>query len=512
MRQGTASSTGVLPDHVSVLIVGSGFSGLGAAIRLDRAGRGDFLVIERAAEVGGTWRDNTYPGAACDVPSHLYSFSFAANPDWSRLYSPGSEIQEYLRRTAAQSGTLDRHAFNCELLAAHWDLDTAEWVVETSRGTVTATVLVTAFGGLSEPQIPDIPGIESFAGEFCHSAHWDHSYDFTGKRVAVIGTGASAIQLVPQIATVAAHLDVYQRTAPWIMTRGDRAYSPARRRMFRRVPGYRLVTRGLTYTGRDLNSLAFCYAPGLLKLASRMARRHLARQVADPLLRQRLTPDFVLGCKRVLLSDDYYPAIAGDTVDLVTEPISAVRRDGIVTADGAFHAVDAIISATGFHATDHPTADLITGADGRTLGEHWRLQGQQAYKGTTVAGFPNMFVIVGPNTGTGNTSMIYMIESQLNYLIDALRVMDRLGLATIDVHPGVMARFNAALQRRMRTTVWTTGGASWYLDAHGRNTTLWPRFGIAFRATTRRFDLDAYRITLRPNLIDATKQAHPERW
>ncbi len=504
--------TGPLPDHVSVLIVGSGFSGLGAAIRLDRAGRRDFLLIERAAEVGGTWRDNTYPGAACDVPSHLYSFSFAVNPDWSRLYSPGWEIQEYLRLTAERSGTLDRHAFNCEMLAAQWDGEAGEWVVDTSRGRVTATVLVTAFGGLSEPKFPDIPGIETFSGELCHSAQWDHDYDFAGKRVAVIGTGASAIQLVPEMAALAAQVDVYQRTAPWIMTRGDRVYSPARRRAFRRVPGYLKATRGLTYAGRDLNSIAFVYAPVILKLVSRQVSRHLAKQIADPRLRERLTPDFVMGCKRILLSDDYYPAIARETVDLVTEPISAVRRDGIITADGTFRPADAIISATGFHATDHPTAGLIKGADDRTLGERWLRDGQQAYKGTTVAGFPNMFLLVGPNTGTGNTSMIYMIESQLNYLIDALRVMDRLGLATVDVHPAAMARFNARLQRRMRTTVWTTGCASWYLDAHGRNTTLWPGLGVAFRATTRRFDLDAYRITLHPNVIGVTARAHPEHW
>jgi cyclohexanone monooxygenase len=398
------------------------------------------------------------------------------------------------------------------MLAAKWDGAAGEWVVETSRGAIRATVLVTAFGGLSEPHLPDIPGIETFAGELCHSARWDHNYDFAGKRVAVIGTGASSIQLTPEIACVAAHLDVYQRTAPWIMTRGDRAYSPARRRAYRRVPGYLKAVRGLTYAGRDLNSIGFCYAPGLLRIVSRRASRHLHRQIADPRLRERLTPDFVMGCKRILLSDDYYPAIAGETVELVTDPITAVRPDGIVTADGTFRAVDAIISATGFRATDHPTADLIKGADGRTLGEQWRTDGQQAYKGSTVAGFPNMFVLVGPNTGTGNTSMIYMIESQLNYLIDAMRVMNRFGLATIDVHPEAMTRFNADVQRRMRRTVWTTGCASWYLDAHGRNTTLWPRFGFAFRATTRRFDLDAYRITMRPSAIEPGPPINPVRW
>jgi cyclohexanone monooxygenase len=293
-------------------------------------------------------------------------------------------------------------------------------------------------------------------------------------------------------------LDVYQRTAPWIMARGDREFSGAERRAYRLLPGFQRLKRQLLLAGRDANSLAFCYAPWILRLVSTRATAHRNRQVADPGLRRRLTPHYLLGCKRVLLSDDYYPALAADSVDLVTESIAHVRTDGLITADGVFRAADVLILATGFRATDSPAAELITGAGGRTLGETWRTEGQQAYKGTTVAGFPNMFMLVGPNTGVGNTSMIYMIESQLRYLLDAVRRMDQYGLAAVEVSSHAQQRFNSALQQRMAHTVWMTGCASWYLDARGRNTTLWPRFGFVFRAATRRFDLDAYLVTQRP--------------
>ena len=483
---------------MTVLIVGSGFAGLGAAIRLDRAGRPDFLVIERGSEVGGTWRDNTYPGAACDVPSNLYSFSFAPNPDWSQEYSPQAEIQEYLRRTAEASGTLDRHLFNCEMLSAQWDSEANRWVVQTSSGLITATVLVTAFGGLCEPRLPEIAGLDTFAGELFHSARWNHDVDLTGKRVAVIGTGASAIQLVPEIAGLVSHLDVYQRTAPWIMPRRNRRHSAAYQLAIRHVPGFRRWRRGLTYGRLEVTSLAFCYAPRVLDLLSRRAAAHLHDQVADPQLRARLTPGFHLGCKRILFSDNYYPALVRENVELVMAPIVEIGECGIRTADGTVRSVDVLVVATGFHATDSPAAELITGADGRTLGERWRRSGQQAYKGTTVAGFPNLFSLVGPNTGTGNMSMIYMIESQFNYLLDALDVMDRHQLGTVEVHRADQDRHNAHLQRRMAHTVFATGCSSWYQDDRGRISAVWPGFAFAFRSATRRFDLDAYRSEARP--------------
>jgi cation diffusion facilitator CzcD-associated flavoprotein CzcO len=481
------------PRHVAVLIVGSGFAGLGAAIRLERAGHHDFLVIERGPEVGGTWRDNTYPGAACDVPSHLYSFSFAQNPSWTRSFSTQPEIQAYLRRTAQTSGTLDRHLFDCELLAARWEAASARWVVRTSRGAFTADMLVTAFGALCEPALPDIPGIASFAGEVFHSSRWDHATSLAGKRVAVIGTGASSIQLVPQIAQQVAHLDVYQRTAPWVMPRRDRAYSRLERLAFARVPGFQRLSRGLIYAGRELTAIGFSYRPQILKMAQKQALRHLHAQISDPALRAAVTPAYTMGCKRVLLSNDYYPALARDTVEVVTTPIASVQPDGVVTSDERLRPVDVLIVATGFHVTDSPAADLIEGADGRTLGAHYRDVGQQAYKGIATAGFPNLFTLVGPNTGLGHTSMIYMIESQLNYLVAALGVVRDQGLSTVEVRQQAQDRYNEDLQRRMRRTVWTTGGcASWYLDEQGRNTTLWPGFTFAFRAITRRFDLESY--------------------
>jgi cation diffusion facilitator CzcD-associated flavoprotein CzcO len=498
------------PRHVSVLIVGSGFAGLGAAIRLAKAGRNDYVVIERGSEVGGTWRDNTYPGAACDVPSHLYSFSFALNPNWSRSFSPQAEIQAYIRRTAEESGTLDHHVFDCEMLAAHWDAEAGQWVVETTKGRYTAKILVTAFGALCEPSLPDIKGIESFAGEIFHSSRWNHDYDLTGKRVAVIGTGASSIQLVPQIARQVSHLDVYQRTAPWILPRHDRAYSAAERFAFKHVPGFQRLSRDLIYLGREITAVGFCYEPRLLRLMSKQATAHLRKQVNDPVLRAAVTPNFEMGCKRVLISNDYYPALTQYNVDLITDGIAEVRPNAIVTTDGTVREVDALVVATGFHVTDSPAAGLIKGADGRTLGEQFREFGHQAYKGTAAAGFPNTFALVGPNTGLGHTSMVYMIESQLNYLLDALDVIDRNDLATVEVRRGVQAEFNATLQKRMKRTVWTTGGcASWYLDAHGRNTTLWPGFTFRFRKITRRFDLGAYTSTTHADLSTEPAREEP---
>jgi len=486
------------PRAVGVLIVGGGFAGLGLAITLSRAGRADYVVIERGGDVGGTWRDNTYPGAACDVPAQLYSYSFALNPGWSRSYSPQPEIQAYLQAVADRYGVRDHHVFDCELLSASWDATAGHWAVETSQGSYTAGVLVTAFGALCEPALPDIPGIEAFGGHVMHSARWDHDVDLTGKRVAVIGTGASAIQIVPQLAATAAHLDVYQRTAPWVLPRHDRAYRSWEKLAFRYVPGYQRLARAAVYASKEVTALGFCYQPRILKFAQRQALGNLRRAVRDPELVSRLTPAYVMGCKRVLVSNDYYPALARDTTELVTEPIAELRPDAIVTVDGVAREIDVLVLATGFHVTDNPAAALIKGADGCTLGEHWAEFGMQAYKGTTVAGFPNLFHLVGPNTGLGHTSMVYMIESQLNYVMDALAVMDREQLATIEVRPEAQVEFNRAVQRRMGRTVWTTGGcASWYVDAHGRNATLWPDFTFAFRRLTRHFDLDAYRSTTR---------------
>jgi cation diffusion facilitator CzcD-associated flavoprotein CzcO len=483
---------------VDVLIIGSGFGGLGAAIRLAKDGRQDFLVVERGSEVGGTWRDNTYPGAACDVPSHLYSYSFELNPNWSRSFSPQAEIQAYLRATALKYGVLDKHLFDTEVTQARWDEEDQHWLVDTTNGTFRSRILVGAIGALCEPNLPDIKGLSSFRGEIFHSARWNHDANLAGKRVALIGTGASAIQIGPAVVDRVAHLDVYQRTAPWVMPRHDRAYAAAEKLAYRRVPFLQRVAREAIYWGRESFVLGFALQPKILLAAQRIARRNIARGITDPALRERVTPKFQIGCKRILISNDWYPMLAREDVSLVTDGIAEVRENAIVTASGEVREVDAIIVATGFHVTDSPTYERLVGAGGRTLADVWDEQGQQAYKGAAVAGFPNLFFVIGPNTGLGHSSMVYMIESHINYLSSALTEMDRRGLATVEVRAEEQRSYNERLQRQMRRTIWTTGGcASWYLDKHGNNTTLWPGFTFAFRRMTRRFDLDAYQVRTR---------------
>ena len=495
--QQPVAGTAALPERVAVLIVGAGFAGLAAAIKLAASGEQDFLCIDRGAEVGGTWRDNTYPGAACDVPSQLYSFSFALNPHWSRSFSGQPEIQEYLRTVARDSGVTDRFRFGVEFEGASWEEEAQLWQVQTSAGPVTARLLVSAAGALSEPKLPDLAGLSSFAGPVFHSAQWDHGQDLTGKRVAVIGTGASAVQIVPAIAGRVARLDVYQRTAPWVLPRRDRAYRPVEKLAMRRIPGYQRLVRGLIYLAREATVPMFIAAPWIGRLVSRLATANIDRAIDDPVLRAKLQPHFALGCKRVLVSSDWYPALARDDVELVTEPISHLTPRAIVTADGTVRETDVLIVATGFQATEQPIAQLIKGRDGRTLGQAWAERGVQGYKGATVHGFPNLFFLIGPNTGLGHSSMIYMIEAQVAYLVDAWRQMRRHGLASVEPTAAAEAAWNADLQRRMRRTVWSTGGCrSWYLDAHGRNVALWPRTTYTFRRLTASFDLAAYSATV----------------
>ena len=481
------------PRPVKHLIVGAGFAGLCAAIRLQEDGETDFLVIEKGADVGGTWRDNTYPGAACDVPSQLYSYSFAPNPDWSMSFSPQPEIQAYLRRTAERSGTLDRFRFDTTLESAAWDAALQRWNVRTSRGDYTASTLLVGAGGLSEPKLPDLEGIEGFQGELFHSARWNHDVDLTGKRVAVIGTGASAIQIVPEVQQVADHLDVYQRTAPYVLPRNDRSYSRLERLALRHVPGLQKLYRTAIYWAREGYVPGFTIAPKLAWPARKMALGNLAKGVADPELRDRLTPTFEIGCKRILISNTYYPAIASDNVELVTDPIAKVTGDAVVTADGVERPVDVLVVATGFYTTELPITEHITGRTGRTLAETWREHGMAAYKGTTIPDFPNLFMIVGPNTGLGHSSMVFVIEAQVDYIRDAVRTMGLHQYAAIEPRRDATREWNDALQRRMKRTVWNTGGcSSWYLDEHGRNTVLWPRTTVAFRALLSSFDVAAY--------------------
>ena len=482
-----------LPERTSVLVVGTGFAGLGTAIRLRQGGRSDFLVIERGPDVGGTWRDNRYPGCACDVPSALYSFSFAPNPDWTRAFSPQPEIEAYLQRVARESGVLPHIRFDTELLDASWDDAAATWEVRTTRGTVVADVLVLGTGGLSEPSVPALPGLERFTGTTFHSAGWRYDHDLTGRRVAVVGTGASAIQFVPHVQERAAHLTLFQRTAPWVLPRRDRAISRFERRIYRALPVVQRLSRAGIYAGRESWLLGFTVQPALMKLAERVARRLLAEQVPDPALRAKLTPRYRLGCKRVLLSNDYYPALSQPNVDVVTSGVAEVRERSVVDRSGVEHEVDTIIFGTGFLVSNPPIAGRITGAHGRTLSEVWASTGMTAFHGTTVAGFPNLFFLVGPNTGLGHTSIVYMIESQIAYVLDALAQMSARGLAVVEARQDLQEAWNARLQQELKGTVWNAGGcSSWYLDATGRNTTLWPTFTLPFRRRLSRFDVAQY--------------------
>ena len=491
-----AMTTAPLPQHVRLLVVGAGFGGLGMAVRLQQRGLRDFLVVEKGHDVGGTWRDNTYPGAACDVPSQLYSFSFALNPDWSRSFSPQPEIQAYLQGVARDAGVLDRFRFGTAVEDARWDTASGHWEVTTSDGTVTADVLVAASGGLSEPRMPEIEGLDGFGGEVFHTARWNHDYDLTGKRVAVIGTGASAIQVVPEIAKQVARLDVYQRTAPWVIPRRDRAYSGLEKSAFKLLPGLQRLYRGAIYLAREMFVPAFTWKPALAAPAKKAALMNLHGAIKDPALREKLTPHFEIGCKRILISNDYYPTLAQGHVDVVTDPIAKVSGHAIVTADGVEREVDAIVVATGFYTTEPPIGDHVVGEDGRSLAEVWQRDGMAAYKGTTIHGFPNLFQIVGPNTGLGHSSMVFVIECQIAYILDALRRMDEQRLATVQPRADVQRHWNAGLQRRLRRSVWNTGGcASWYLDSHGRNTTLWPRTTITMKRQLARFDADRYLTT-----------------
>jgi cation diffusion facilitator CzcD-associated flavoprotein CzcO len=487
-----------LPDRVRALVVGAGFAGLGSAIKLDEHGFTDFIVVDKGHTVGGTWRDNTYPGAACDVPSQLYSFSFAPNPGWSRSFSPQPEIQAYLERTAEQSGVLDRFRFGVTVEGMTWDEEENVWHVTTDHGSVTADVVITGSGGLSEPKLPEIEGLDSFDGAIFHSARWDHDYDLTGKRVAVIGTGASAIQIVPEVARKASHLDVYQRTAPWVVPRGDRPYTAVERFAFRYLPFVQKAYRTGIYWGRECLVPGFVLDPRLSAPAHRLALQNIARGISDPALRKAVTPDFRIGCKRILISNDYYPALDSEHVDLVTDGIRRITPTGIVTADGTERAVDAIIIATGFYTTEQPISQHIKGRNGRTLADAWAEQGMAAYKGTTIAGFPNLFQIVGPNTGLGHSSMVFIIESQIAYILSALQKIGERELLSVEPRPEAQAAWNDDLQHRMKRTVWSSGGcASWYLDAHGRNTTLWPRSTFKFRSLLKDFDLEQYVVTTR---------------
>ena len=481
--------------HVHVAIIGSGFSGLGAAIRLKQEGIDDFVVLERSDEVGGTWRDNTYPGCACDVPSHLYSFSFAPNPDWTRDFSPQPEIFSYLRSCASRYGVIPHIRFGHAVTNAAWDEDAQKWRIEAKHGTttvtITADVMVGAAGALSEPAVPKLPGLEKFEGQAFHSARWDHDADLAGRKVAVVGTGASAIQFVPEIQPKVGKLSVFQRTPPWIMPRRNRELTDREHAVFKAVPTLQKLARGQIYAVTELFGLGFRH-PKLLAPIQRAAEAYLAKCIPDPVLRAKLTPSYKLGCKRILFSNKYLRALVSENVEVVTESIREVRAHSIVTKDGREHPVDTIIFGTGFHVTDLPFGKFVTGRGGRSLDDTWK-GSPQAHLGTTVSGFPNFFLLLGPNTGLGHTSVVYMIESQIAYLLSALRYMRDKRVATLEPRAEAQAAFIADVDRRLSHTVWNTGGcASWYFDKTGRNSTLWPDATWRFRRRLATFKPSEY--------------------
>jgi cation diffusion facilitator CzcD-associated flavoprotein CzcO len=481
------------PARVRVAVVGAGFAGLGMAIRLTQEGVDDFVVLERADDVGGTWRDNSYPGAACDVPSLLYSFSFAPSSDWSRAFSPQPEILAYLRRCVDEFGLGPRIRYGHEVRAARWDDDGLCWRIETSRGSLTADVLVGGMGPLSEPRLPDVPGLDGFEGTVFHSAQWRHDHDLSGERVAVVGTGASAIQFVPKIQPIVGSLHVLQRTPPWIVPDPDRPLSAAERWLYRRAPALQRLMRSGLYWGRESFVLAFTGHRIPAWYARRKAVRNLERQVPDPELRAKLTPDYAVGCKRVLMASDYYPALQQPNAEVIAGGLAEVRPRSVIAEDGTEREVDAIVFGTGFHATDFPAGERIFRADGTSLADHWRDGGMQAYLGTTVAGFPNLFLLLGPNTALGHNSMVFMAEAQFEHVLDCLRHMERAGRGRFEVRSEAQARYNVDVQRQLADTVWNAGGCrSWYLDGHGRNTTIWPGFSWRFWQRARRFDPEAY--------------------
>ena len=488
--------TKAITAHFRVAIVGSGFSGLGMAIKLKEQGEQDFVVFEKEGGVGGTWRVNHYPGCACDIPSHLYSFSFENNPDWSRLYPPQAEIKQYLEGCADKYQIRPHLRLNCAIESARWNDEYQLWELQDEHGNAyTANVVVGAIGGLSTPSYPEIPGLDDFKGKAFHSQDWDHSYDLKGKRVAVIGTGASAIQFVPEVQKLAGKLYLFQRTPPWIMPKPDRAMRWAEKTLFRRLEKAQVAFRNALYWMHESRFIAFAVNPRLMLVAKRMALHHLRSQVKDKTLRQQLTPNYTVGCKRILLSDNYYPAVSQPNVDVISDGIDRVEEHAVVTKDGVRHEVDAIIFGTGFKATDPIPKGVIFGRDGLDIVDNWE-QGAEAYKGTTITGFPNLFFIMGPNTGLGHNSMVYMIESQIQYITDALKYMNNNQAKTVEVKQEAQQAFNAKLQSKLTGSVWNDGGCqSWYLDPKtGKNVTLWPGFTWQFRRQTREFDAVAYSV------------------
>jgi len=482
------------PVHTRALIIGTGFSGLGMGIALQQQGV-DFVILEKAGDIGGTWRDNSYPGCACDVPSHLYSFSFEPKADWKHLFSFQDEIWDYLKGVTEKYGLRRYIVFNSLVDRAHWDDGEYRWHVFTADGReYVAQFLISGAGALHIPSVPDIEGRDGFRGVAFHSAEWDHGVDLIGKRVAVIGTGASAIQIVPEIVDDVAELQLYQRTPPWVVPRTNEELPAGLRRALENVPGLRLALRNAIYWGQEALAYGMTKRPGALKVVEALAKWNIRRNVKDTELRRKLTPGYRIGCKRILNSSTYYQAVTNSKTELVTDRISRITPDGIVTADGAERHVDVIVYATGFHVTDSYTYVQIKGRHGEDLVDRWNREGLGAHRGIAIADVPNLFFLLGPNTGLGHNSVVFMIESQIHYVAQAISAVDKAGVEALAPTRSAQDGFNDELQEKLSHSVWNTGGcSSWYLDAHGKNRVLWGGYTWQYWLTTRKLKRSEYR-------------------
>ena len=485
-----AVATEADPVVSDVVIIGAGFAGVGAAIRLQQRGINDIVILERDVRPGGTWRDNTYPGAACDIPSRLYSYSFAPNPDWSRTYSGSSEILGYIDAMVADHD-LDRLIrYGSNVTGLTFEEECGRWAIAVSGGLCYARTVVVASGPLSTPGFPDIPGIDDFAGKRIHSAAWDHDYDFAGKRVAVIGTGASAVQIIPQIVKKAKAVKVFQRTPGWVLPRMDRRVAERTQKMYRTVPLTQMLARKAWFYGHESMALAIVWDTPLTRLVSWISKAHLRQQVSDPWLRRQLTPDFRPGCKRLLMSSDYYPALQEDNCTLVTWPIAKITEAGIRTAEGIEHQVDCIVFATGFEVSKQGSPIPIFGRDGRELAPEW-CKGAYAYKSYAVSGYPNLYLTFGPNSGPGHNSALVYMEEQIEAIALTIDTILKQDLQLLDVRRDVQDRLNEDLQRRLTKTTWNSGCRSWYLTDEGFNATMFPGFASQFAQQMRSVDLTA---------------------
>lgn len=480
----------------SVLVLGAGFGGLGAAIRLLQAGIDDIVILERADDVGGTWRDNTYPGAACDVPSLVYSYSFAQNPNWSRSYSGSAEILAYIRDLVDRYELRRYIRFKSDVTGLRFDDARGIWTVTTrDERTFEARAVVLANGPLANVSFPKIPGIETYEGHKIHSARWDHSYDFEGKRVAVVGTGASAVQIIPELVKKAHSVKVFQRTPGWVLPKGDYVRSEWAKALFRRFPAAQAAARKTVYYTHELMALGVVWDTPVTTGIETLAKAYLRHAVKDPWLRRQLTPDFRPGCKRMLLTSDYYPALQKPNCKLITWPIATIAPKGIRTSDGIEQQVDCIVFATGFDVA--LTGGLpfpVVGAGGRSITDEWG-GGAKAYKSVSVAGFPNLFIVFGPNSGPGHNSALVYMESQILYIVQAIEHLLKSDLRSIDVKQDVQDRYNIDIQRRLQTTTWNSGCKSWYLTTDGFNAAMYPGFATQFARELAKLDLEDYECT-----------------